>query len=340
MERIDNIDNQEMEIALDNEAKAYQGMGIKLLAIVGGLLSSMFVLGWIFAFLSGFAIASIVTGVIILVAAVVVDEKAESTLVDTACIGAYIVACIMVGYGVNKLFGSDNLTTLVMLVIALAVPFFTSGYMLNFIAVLTFNGCLFALVNINSAYNLIHVLVAIFALAYTLFSLNEAKLLALGKKINLVYNPCRNALLCSLLALLGYVAVDDLLGKHIRYEWISSGAIVCIYLFFLNAIIGYLKIEERASRVLIYSGSLTIMLMAVFSPATCGALLILLISFHTGHRLGLILGVVGVIYFVGQFYYNLHYTLLIKSMIMFGTGTMFLAAWLILKKTLKRYEQG
>ena len=80
--------------------------------------------------------------------------------------------------------------------------------------------------------------------------------------------------------------------------------------------------------------------MAVFSPATCGALLILLISFHTGHRLGLILGVVGVIYFVGQFYYNLHYTLLIKSMIMFGTGTMFLAAWLILKKTLKRYEQG
>lgn len=339
MDRIDNIDDQEMEIALDNEAKAYQGMGIKLLAIVGGLLSSMFILGWIFAFLSGFAIASIVMGVIILVAAVVVDKKAESTLVDTACIGAYIVACIMIGYGVNKLFGSDNLTTLVMLVIAFAVPFFTSGYMLNFIAVLTFNGCLFALVNINNAYNLIHVLVAIFALAYTLFSLNEAKLLALGKKINLVYNPWRNALLCSLLALLGYIAVDKQMGKHIRYEWISSAAITGIYLFFLNKVTAYLEIEEKKNRILIYSGSLLIMLMAVFSPAICGALLILLISFHTGHRLGLILGIIALVYFTGQFYYNLHYTLLVKSMIMFGTGIMFLTAWMILKKTLKRYEQ-
>jgi len=339
MEATDPIKDQEMETALEKEAGAYQGMGIKLLAIAGGLLGSLFILGWIFAFLVDFAAASVIIGIITLVVAIVVDKRAESTLLDTACIGAYLAACAMIGFGVNKAFESDNVTTLVILIIAMIVPFFTTGYMLNFIAVLTFNGSLFSLVNINNTFDLIHVLLVVIALVYTLFSLYETKLLASDREINLVYNSWRNALLCSFLALLAYIAVDKLMGKHIRYEWISSAAITGIYLFFLNKVTAYLEIEEKKNRILIYSGSLLIMLMAVFSPAICGALLILLISFHTGHRLGLILGIIALVYFTGQFYYNLHYTLLVKSMIMFGTGIMFLTAWMILKKTLKRYEQ-
>ncbi len=340
MEIIDDNNLREMEVALEKEARAYQGMGIKLLAIAGALFGSLFTVGFIFTFFTNSSVASIIIGLVTLVVAIYTDKKADSTVVDTICMVGYIAACVMVGYGINKAFGNDNVTTLIMLTIALLVMRFTTSYMLNFISVLIVTAALFAFININKAYYLIHVLVAIIALTYTLFSLYEAKLLASGPKINSVYNSWRNALLCSFLALLTYVAIDRLMGKHLRYEWISSAVIIGIYLFFLNKVIRYLEIEEKNNRLLIYLGSLLIMLMAFFSPAICGALLILLISFHTGHRLGLILGIIALVYFTGQFYYNLHYTLLIKSMIMFGTGIMFLAAWLILKKTLKRYEQG
>ena len=338
MEKIEGL-NEEMEAELDKEAMAYQGMGIKLLAISGGLLGSLFVLGWIFAFLSGFSVASIVVGIATLAAAIVVDKKAESTVVDTACIGAYMAGCFMIGFGVDKALASDNITTLVILIIAVAVPFLTKGYMLNFIAVLMFSGALFSFININNAYDLIHVLLVLITLGYAIFCLYESELLSASWKVNVVYNSWRNGLLCSFLFLLAYMAVDRVIGKHLQYEWISSVAIIGIYLFFLKRMINYLGIEEKKTQGLIYCGSLLIMLMAVFSPAICGALLILLISFHTGHRLGLILSIISLVYFTGQFYYNLHYTLLIKSMMMFGTGIMFLTAWYILRKTLKRYEQ-
>ena len=338
MEIIEDNNLQEMEIAIEKEARAYQGMGIKLLSIAGGLLGSLFITSFIFMFLTDSAVASILIGLITLIAALYADKKFDSTVVDTACIGGYIAACAMMGYGINKAFGNDNITTLLMLATAMGVMRFTTSYMLNFISVLIVTGSLFSFISINNAYELIHVLVAILVLSYTLFSLYEAKLLASGPRINMVYNSWRNALLCAVLALLAYIAVDNVFAEHITYEWISSIVIIGTYLFFLNKLTDYLQIAQYAIRI--YSFSLLIMLMAVFSPAICGALLILLISFHVGHRLGLILGVIALVYFTGQFYYNLHYTLLIKSMMMFGTGIMFLAAWYILRKTSKRYEQA
>jgi len=69
-------------------------------------------------------------------------------------------------------------------------------------------------------------------------------------------------------------------------------------------------------------------------------LLILLLSFHTGHRVGLITGFLALLYFVSLYYYNMHFSLLIKSGIMVATGMLFLTAWFIFKNTLKRYEQN
>ena len=339
MEIIEDKKLQEMEMALAKEARAYQGTGIKTLSIAGGLLGSLFISAFVFLLLKDSSVASIVVGLIVLLIVLYADKEFDSTVLDTACIGGYIAACAMMAHGINKTYGNDNITSLLLLAAALIVMRLTTNYMLNFISVLIVAGSLFSFININNAYVLIHVLVAIFALTYTLFSLYEAKLLASGPKINTVYNSWRNAFFCALLALLAYIAVDNLFGKHIKYEWISSVVIIGIYLFFLNKLIDSLQIP-RKHWIEIYSLSLLVMLMAVFSPAICGAILLLLISFHTGHRLGLILSVIALIYFTGQFYYNLHYTLLVKSGIMFGTGILFLAAWFILRKTLKRYEQG
>lgn len=70
------------------------------------------------------------------------------------------------------------------------------------------------------------------------------------------------------------------------------------------------------------------------------ALLVIFVGFYTGHRTALVAGILLLIYAVGQYYYNLNFTLLIKSYMMFGTGILFLAAWFIFKKKLKqKHEQ-
>lgn len=70
-----------------------------------------------------------------------------------------------------------------------------------------------------------------------------------------------------------------------------------------------------------------------------GSLLIIFVSFHTGHKTGLVAGIMLLIYAVGQYYYNLHFTLLVKSYMMLGTGIVFLIAWFIFKKKLKQEHE-
>ncbi|WP_316811077.1 DUF4401 domain-containing protein [Pedobacter heparinus] len=70
-----------------------------------------------------------------------------------------------------------------------------------------------------------------------------------------------------------------------------------------------------------------------------GSLLIIFVSFHTGHRTGLAAGILLLIYAVGQYYYNLHFTLLVKSYMMLGTGVLFLIAWFIFKNKLKQEHE-
>lgn len=324
--------------AIAAERQSYQGMGIKILSVAGGLLGSGFLMGWIFLFLNDSAGIMLVLGFITLTAAIYIDRKVSNTVLDTACIGAYLAACAMIGSGLEKFCSSDNITAVALLCIALTVPFFTRAYMFNFLSVLLLNGCLFALININNVQELIHLQVALSSLLYAWMCLNEVKCLASGEWISRVYNPWRMGLLCVLLALLTYLAVGGLGAKPFRHEWLSSAGIIAIILFFLHHIISDLKIEELRNRILIYFIVVLLLLPACFAPAVCGALLILMLSFHTGHKPGLILSILALIYFSGQYYYDLQYTLLVKSEIMLATGTLFILAWLILKKTLKRYE--
>lgn len=324
--------------AIAAEQQSYQGMGIKILSIAGGLLGSGFLMGWIFLLLNDSAAVMLILGFITLTAAIYVDRKVSNTVLDTACIGAYLAACAMIGSGLETFYSSDNITTVVLLCIALAVPFFTRAYMFNFLSVVIVNGCLYALININNVHDLVHLQVALTALVYAWLCLNEAKCLASGEWMNRVYNPWRIGLLCVLLALLTYLAIGGFGTQKFGREWLSSAGIIGIILFFLHHIISDLKIEKQRNRILIYLLVILVLLPACFAPAVCGALLIIMLSFHTGYKPGLILGILALVYFSGQYYYNLHYTLLVKSEIMLATGALFILAWFVLKKTLKRYE--
>lgn len=334
------FNEEEISKEVVNDALAYKGLGIKLLSIAGGLLGSGFFLGFIFMMASGSETALIVIGSMAIIAAAFVNHKVKNTILDAACIGTYLTGFAMLGHGIGRSFYDDNILVIIFLSISLLTFISTTGSILNFIAILMINGCLLALININHTYQLVNFLTGLLALGYTLTCLYEARLLALDSQVNIRYTPLRNGLLFSFTATLFYHTMGWLSSDHLENEWISSLMIICAFLFLLHVVIRMLDINDISTKVLIYSSSLIVLVPAVYAPAICGSILVLGISFHIGHRTGIIIGCVALLYFTGQYYYSLNYTLLEKSAIMFGTGILFLTAWFVLKKQLKRYEQN
>lgn len=304
-----------------------ESLGIKLLSIAGGLLGSGFFLGFLIMSFYDVPYIMLTCGILVMAGVIILDKTVKSTFMDTACIGAYLAAYAMIGLSTDKLLHNDNLTTLILLFFAIIVPLLTKGYMLNFIAVLAFNSCLFVLIGNNKMYFLIHLFTAFLAATFTYLTLYKFKL-------------WRNGFLFSFIALLIYEGLDFTLPGYSGKEWISSIIIIVLIAFILNRIIAHLKIEDQRTKILIYMMSLVIALLAIFAPAICGAFLILLVSFHVGHRTGLAVAIIALVYFTGQYYYNLNVSLLVKSEIMFATGILFLAAWFAFKNTLKRYEHN
>lgn len=330
------MDREIIDAELEKDANTYQGLGIKALSIAGGLLASLFFFIFLGLTLHNSDIAMIVFGVIAILASVLIDGYVKNRVLDSACFGSYLSGMAMLGGGLDGITRSDNLVVFCLLFTAIATMIWTRSYILNLFAILIANGCLYAFGQINHLPNYIHFFTGFVAIAYTVLHLKEAEFLAMGTKINVRYNPIADGFLISFFAIL--IDFCFKISRSTGNNWISALVIILIILFVVHQVIVFLELEKK--QILIYLLSLLVLVPIIFAPTICGAILILLVGFYTGQKFGLALGIIGLIYFVGQFYYDLQYSLLIKSGMMLGTGILFLAAWFILSKQLKMYEQN
>ena len=90
---------------------------------------------------------------------------------------------------------------------------------------------------------------------------------------------------------------------------------------------------------MIYILSALILVSTIFSPSISGGIVIVLLSFLVNYKTGLAIGIISIIYFVSQYYYDLNFTLLTKSIILFVSGIMFLLFYLFTAKNLNTNEK-
>jgi hypothetical protein len=334
------INREAIDKELAADANTYQGLGIKLLSITGGLLAAGFFLGFVGMSLMSQPSLAIFFGLLVMGGAIALNKTSANTVLDTVLISSYLASYAMIGFGLSQMHTNDNFLASVLLVLAIATPIITSGYMLNFFSVLIASGCLFSFVFINNAYQSTHLYTLLFAISYAWLSLSEAELIAQNRRVNTRYMALRNGTLFSFVGLLFYLGVNEMHERELSNGYLSGIIIICVTGVLLYHVITSLAIAETKSKVLIYVMSGLVLLSTVFAPSVCGALLIVLLSFQTGHRTGFIVGIMALVYFTGQYYYDLEYTLLVKSEMMMASGAIFLAAWFILKKQLKHYEQN
>jgi Domain of unknown function (DUF4401) len=189
--------------------------------------------------------------------------------------------------------------------------------------------CTGGLFIINYDFVFIQFYTALLVFALTYFMLQEAKIITLHPKLAKLYEPIRIGLIVCLLATLCMLVMEK--NRHIIAEGhnlmnvlLASITLILVVLYTISTILPVLEITKQAQKNAIYAISSLLLLLTLFAPSISGALLIVLLSFRVNYKTGLAFGIVAFIYFTGQYYYDLSFSLLEKSLILLATGCVFL----------------
>jgi uncharacterized membrane protein len=341
-------DIADRKLKIDDEAiaKAYQknndhqSLVIKILSIFGGILASLAFLGFLLiAGLYDSGVGQVIFSILFLAGAVLINKAFDKIIVDTVSVSSFIIGFTLLGLGLEKLEVTVNTICIVCILVSLLYLIIAQSYILSFVAILVVNGSILTVIISNNQYDLVHIYVALIALAVTYFFLAEAKIITTSKALSKLYNPLRIGLIFSFLSGLIILGKKEILPISADYIWWSSIVIIAAILYTLSKLFVVLAINKMPQKVSIFMISGLLLLPTLFSPAISGAILIILLSFFINYKTGLIVGIIAFIYFISQYYYDLSFTLLTKSIILFSSGILFIALYLFIHKKLISNEK-
>lgn len=303
-------------------------MIIKILSILGGMLATLFFVGFLaVAGLYNSEIGMTITGSLFIIAALSLNKWYPKTIIDTFCLSLYLVGLCMLGFGLSQMDWSQNSITALIAGIAIISLIIQQNYMLSFVAVVTAINSLLWLLHSNHWENWIHVTIGLQTLLFSYFFLNEAKILSSNQKLNKLYEPLKAGILISFLTVLGSISRKNYLDLDTFPIALSSIVLIPILFYLVHLLLKTLEVNLLKHKVLVYVCAFSILIPLAFTPYILGALLIVLICFKVNYKTGFVLGIIALIYFISQFYYDLNLNLLHKSFLLLGSGLVFLLCY-------------
>lgn len=348
-ELLNHFQTENKEVTLDEEAifSAYQknddhqSLAVKILSIFGGVLASLAFVG--FLFITGLydsTTALFILGTLLILGGIFINTIYNTTIFDTVSVSSYIIGLIILVLALFKMEMTETAVSLICILIAAVSLIIARSYIIAFASVLIINGAIITLITLNKNFDFIHVYTSLLALIVTAVFLKEAKIISLNPLFSKLYNPVRIGLVFSFLAAFVFIFLDHEFIKVSRdYIWVPSVVIILAILYVLSHLFQVLHISEMKQKIGIYIASILILLPTVLSPAISGAILIIMLSFLVNYKTSLVIGIIAFIYFVSQYYYDLHFTLLTKSILLFSSGILFLGLYLLTHKKLTSNEK-
>lgn len=313
---------------------------IKILSIFGSFLATLAFLGFlVIAGLYDSEFGLLIFGAGFIISAIWLNKVYTKLIIDTFSISIYVIGFFLLAFGLSKINVDQNIIVILLSLIALSSLIITQNYILSFISVLTISGNFLFLIISNNSYNLIHLYIAVYTLILAYLFLNEAKILSLHKKLSILYNPLRIGIVISLLFGLISIGKRYLIPISQNYIWLSSIVMILVIIYLVSIIIKINEISTVKNKVMIYALSALILALTILSPSILGAFIIILLSFLVHYKTGFVIGILSIIYFISQYYYDLNLTLLTKSIILFVSGIAFLLLYLFTNKNLNTNEK-
>lgn len=183
----------------------------------------------------------------------------------------------------------------------------------------------------SKQFSIIPVIIGVGAFVYTVIHLKRALLLYYEKSFPVLFVPLKYGLL---IALIGMTSVSVPYSKFEIIEafwWIATVMIVLSMIWFL------LKVSHESkwpkSQLILFSGGVVLLLIPTLNaPGIALSMLFAIIAFRYSSKASLFLSIISLLYFISSFYYSLHFTLLVKSVILMISGILFLGAFTIVLK--------
>jgi len=317
-----------------------QSLPIKIVTVFGGILASLAFLGFLLlAGLYNSDVGLLFFGTVCIAGAIWINKRYDKIIVDTVSVSCFIIGFVLIVFGFSQLNINENIISIIVIVISCASLCIVQNYMLSFISVLVINGSILTLIISNERYGLIHIYVSALALSITYFFLKEAKMVTAGKALSKLYNPIRTGLIISFLSGLVFLGKKGIFSISPDYIWLSSVVIIAASVFLVSILCDLFGIIKIGHKIGISLFTVLLLLTTALSPAVSGAILIILLSFLVNYKTGLVLGIIALVYFISQFYYDLNLTLLTKSILLFSSGVLFIALYLFTRNKLATNEK-
>lgn len=314
--------------ALSKQDSNQSSLSIKLLSILGGVLASgAFVAFLGIAGLFDSEVALFLFGIAGVGIAIWLDRTYDKLSTDTLSVSIFFIGFILMLAGLLQMKVDANIISVIFILMSVGTLFFTQNYILSFLSVLIFCGSVLSFIPINEVYQLLHAYTIVLAILLSYIMLNEARLITISKKLAVLYDPARIALIISFLfALIGF-GKRHLIPLSIEYNWVSTLGLFLITTYVIWRIFDLLGIQQVGIKIIVYLLSIAITIATAYAPAIMGSILVMLLSFWVNYKTGLAFGVIAMTYFIGQYYYDLDLTLLTKSIILFASGWLFLGLY-------------
>ncbi len=326
----------EYQLQVDNKSS----LAIKILSIIGGLMATIAFLGFLVAAkLYNSELGLLIFGIAFIILAIGLNKIFNKLIIDTFSISLYIIGFILLTYSLLEIGHNDYLVFGLTSIIAICSLFIVQNYILSFISILIVTGSILSLIISNDVYFVIHFYIGSLMLIIAYLFLNEAKIISSNSKLSKLYAPLRIGSIISLLFGLFSIGKKYLVPIDQNQIWLSSIVILFVIIYLVRVVLKINDVESIKSKILIYSFSCLILISTILSPAISGAIAIILLCFLVNYKVGFAIGIVSLIYFISQYYYDLSFTLLTKSIMLFSTGVVFLLFYLFTMKKLNNNEK-
>lgn len=320
-------------------------VSITILSILGGFFATLAFIG--FLLLTGVydsEAALLIFGLGLIGASVALNKAYNKVIVDTVSVSAFMAGFCMFGIALMQMKTDEKHVCLIFLFAAIVILVVNRSFLLSFLSFGIIFGSLICLIYLSSVlYVVMYIYLSLLAVVLTVMSVKESFIITRVRKFSRLYQPLHLALVCALIASFQSGITQDYYyysEDYVNYSWVLSCTSILAIVYTLTKILPLYAIKDNnLQKGFVYAGAVVLLLPTLYAPAISCGLLILVLSYLVNNKVTLAMGIVSFIYSIILFYYNLGYTLLNKSIILFVTGVLFLGAYVLFVNQIKSDEK-
>lgn len=314
---------------------------IKTLTILGAFLGSTFMVASITTMfrLNSNPYLFFSFGLLLVIVSAVSSRFKKTLIFETSFVAILLWGSFLVSVSLNQLKLDENLICVYFLLNGIFILIVSKNSYQILISLLMIAGSFLWLIKMHQYSWLFHGYTILIVFALVQLFLNEAKFLSSKHFLATIYYPLISGLMIVLLISLGLVSSKLEMFFPVSYNWISSIAPSLAILFFLKNVLNKLEITETNNLAFVYTFCVILLAVTALSPGISGSILVLLLCFYGNYKTGVAVALLSLLYFVIMFYYDLDFSLLTKSEILFGSGLLFGGMYFLSAKKLATDEK-